>query len=280
MGSFADAGLELHLTPSAISHQIRALEDWFGKPMFTRTGRKVTLTEDGRRLLAELSQAFDLMEDACSALRPTEHTRLAVHSAPSFAAKWLGPRLRDFMDTHPSITIQLTSSAEPVALNDSEVHVDIAYGTPLHDSGVIVEPLGMEATVPLCSPSLIKHLENPVPADLAHFTLIESKLNPVRWTDWWRLNGLKPPTRDRPSFDRGSLAIAAAVDGVGIALETTRFAERELARKDLVILDGPGYRRFQRQFHFLCYKKSNRHNEQLQAFRSWLYSRLDTNLGV
>ena len=102
LGGFTQAGEALHLTPSAISHQVRALETWFGRALFTRSVRKVTLTADGQRLLEQLSQAFDQIEDACAQLRPPEAgSELAVHCSPSFAAKWLGPRLPQFMAAHP-----------------------------------------------------------------------------------------------------------------------------------------------------------------------------------
>jgi LysR family glycine cleavage system transcriptional activator len=275
LGGFTFAGVELHQTPSAISHQIHALEDWFQRPLFTRLGRRVALTEDGRRLLGEISQAFDLIENACAVLRPSaQRMELAVHSAPSFAAKWLGPRLPLFIAAHPKITIHLTSSAESANLEGNLVDIDIAYGEPPHVAGTIVEPLGKELTVPMCSQKLVDSGQLEHPKDLLALTLIDSKLNPVQWADWWRLHGLKMPSRARPSFDRGALAIAAAVDGLGVALETIRFAESELASGHLTILDGPKYPRIERQTHFLRFKRVSRNNPQIQAFRFWLYSQL------
>jgi DNA-binding transcriptional LysR family regulator len=275
LGGFTQAGGELAQTPSAISHQVRALEQWFGRPLFTRHVRRVELSEDGRRLLQDLSNAFDLIEDACSALRPaTQRLELAVHCAPSFAAKWLSPRLSQFMQAHPTLTIRLTSSAEASELARGEVDIDIAYGEPPPRAGVVVEPLGSESTLPMCAPALIEGAGIDRPADLARFTLIDSRLNPVRWSDWWKLNGAKLPDRARPSFDRGSLALAAAVDGLGIALESTRFAESELAQGRLVAIDGPAFRRIERPTHFLCYRKSDVGSQPLQAFRRWLLDEL------
>ena len=104
--------------------------------------------------------------------------------------------------------------------------------------------------------------------------LIESKLNPVHWADWCRLNQQRLPDAARPSFDRGSLAVAAAVDALGVALETTRFAEAELARGDLVVLDGPDFRRIERETHFLCWRRAERDGPALRAFREWLTAQL------
>lgn len=277
LGSFAAASGELHQTPSAISHQVRALEAWFERPLFVRAVRRVALTADGERLLGELSMAFDLIEDACTALRPTAaRFGLSIHCAPSFASKWLGPRLPRFYQAHPKITIQLSSSAEPVDLKSHpDIDIDITYGSPPARAGVVVEPLGSEPTLPLASPQLFKGSPPTRPRDLAQFTLIDSKLNPVQWVDWCKLNGLKVPPNARPSFDRGSLAVAAAADGLGIALETTRFAEVELARGALIAIDGPAFRRIERATHFLCYRKTKEERAPIVVFKQWLTSELD-----
>lgn len=275
-GSFTEAGNELSLTPSAISHQVRSLEEWLDKPLFARSVRRVTLTADGMRLLAMLTPAFDMIEEGCTALRPSSPARaLSVHCAPSFAAKWLSPRLSDFMNRHPSITIRISSSAEPADLRKQhDIDIDIAYGPPPNSVRISVEPLGMELIAPMCAPQFLKSHLVAKPTDLAQFTLIESKLNPVTWADWWKLNGLKLPNRARPSFDRGSMAVAAAADGLGVALETTRFAEAELARGDLVLISGPAFRPITRETHFLRYREVDRNSPQLMAFRQWLYQQL------
>ena len=279
LGSLAAAGGELHQTPSAISHQVRALEAWFERPLFVRAARRVTLTSDGERLLAELSAAFDQIEDACTALRPTaSRSSISVHCSPSFASKWLGPRLSRFMQANPAITIRLTSSAEPIDLKaNADVDIDITYGRPPTRAGVIVESLGSEPTLPLAAPKLFKGNVPTRPRDLADLTLIDSKLNPVQWADWCKLNGMKLPPSARPSFDRGSLAVAAAADGLGVALETVRFAEVELARGDLVAIDGPGFQRIERATHFLCYRQTNAERAPIVVFNHWLLSELGSS---
>ncbi len=276
MGGFTQAGEELHLTPSAISHQVRALETWFGRALFTRSVRKVTLTVDGQRLLDRLSPAFDQIEDACAELRPVQsRSELAVHCSPSFAAKWLGPRLPQFMAAHPSIVIRMSSSAEPADLTKSaDIDVDIAYGAPPPHASVVVEPLGVEPTVPMCAPRLLDGQIPAAPIDLLRFTWIDSNVNPVQWSDWCKLNGLKLPAGARPSFDRGSMAIAAAAAGMGIALETTRFAGQELEQGELVVLDGAPFKRIERVTHFICYRKSAIDNPRIAAFCDWMKAQL------
>lgn len=276
LGSFSAAASELSLTPSAISHQVRALEEWFTRPLFVRARRRVEVTADGRRLLEGLTPAFDLMHDSCAALRPTGQRRaLAVHCAPSFAAKWLGPRIPRFMQAHPTITLQLTSDAQPPALRQAMgVQVGITYGAPPERAAVEVQGLGLEPTAPMCAPHLLQGGMPGTPQDLTRLPLIESKLNPVHWADWCRLNRVRLPGAARPSFDRGAMAIAAAVDGIGVVLETVRFAEAELARGDLVLVDGPGFRRIEREMHFMCWRRTDRDHPSVSAFRAWLVAQL------
>ena len=128
--SFALASAELHLTPSAISHQVRALESHFARPLFVRRQRHVEATPDGRRLQAELCRAFAAIEAACAALEPTPYPQaLAIHCAPSLASTWLGPRLPSFMRRHPSISIKLTASADRLdILHQADLDLLIAYG--------------------------------------------------------------------------------------------------------------------------------------------------------
>ena len=223
--SFARAATELHLTPSAISHQVRALESWLDCALFVRTARRVVLTDAGRRLIDAMTPALDRIEDACAELRPTRTRTLAVHCAPSFATKWLGPRLADFMHVHADITLRFSSGADPVRFDDaSAIDIDIAYGPHRRQAGIESQPLGVEITAPLCSPAFARKHDLRDAKDVTRCSLIDSKLNPVQWADWCRLNGVRLPSGARPSFDRGSLAVAAAADGMGIALETLRFA--------------------------------------------------------
>ena len=270
--SFRTASEELNLTPSAISHQVKNLEAWFGRRLFVRATRRLLLTDDGRRLLEEFTPALNAIDDACALLRPRRRrSQLAVHCAPSFATKWLGPRLAGFMKEHPSITIRLSSSAEPVnLLKEVSIDVHIAYGVAPSAKGVVVEPLGLERTTPLCSPKLLPRGKRVAPQELLAMVLIESQLNPVSWADWCKYNGLKMPRGERPSFDRGFLSVAAAVDGMGVALETQRFAEAELARGELVTIAGPGLRVIERPLHFLCYRSSSGNSPELSMFAAWL----------
>ncbi|MCJ2048218.1 LysR substrate-binding domain-containing protein [Methylobacterium sp. J-070] len=269
LGSFARASAELHLTPSAVSHQIRALERWFGRPLFRRANRQATLTAEGQRLLAGLTHAFDALEAVCAELGPPPPSSLAVHCTPSFAAKWLGPRLPAFVEAHPGIAIRLSTSADPVDLGrHEEIDVLIAYGRPPRGPGVTVESLGPEEIAALCTPEVARAVG---PGGVGRFTRLDSSFSPVRWPDWFAHNGLPIPTDPGgPAFDRGSLVISAAVQGLGVALETLRFADGELGAGQLVRLGHGRVASLYRDLHFICYRDRDGALEKIRAFRSWL----------
>lgn len=270
--SFTLAAGELHLTQSAISHEVRELEDYFGRPLFIRRNRRVELTSEGRRLLESLSRVFDVIEAACNevALSPQAEV-LAVHCAPSFAAKWLGPRLREFLHSHPDVTIRLTSGAEPIDLTRvREVDVAISYGSVQGRAGIISVALGTERIVPLCSPALLKD-NTPIRQKISALVLIDSQLSSATWPKWFALNELALPERPRPSFDRAALSISAAVDGTGVALESTRLAEREIARGELVELGAGIFQPLTEETHSVACRTNERQSKKVKLFRRWLF---------
>lgn len=269
--SFALAAQELHLTPSAISHQVKELEQYFGRTLFLRRHRRVEPTPEATRLLESLSRVFDVVEAACAevALAPQAQV-LALHCAPSFAAKWLGPRLSDFTQAHPRITIRLTTGAEPLDLTRAnEIDVAVSYGSALERAGMRTIALGREPILPLCAPELAQS-KLPVRELISRLTLIDSQLSRVTWSDWFGANGLRLPDTPRPSFDRAAMAIAAAVDGMGVVLESARLAAREIGRGELVELGHGEFPEVQRETHFLSYRASEARQEKVGAFISWL----------
>ncbi|NNM65207.1 MAG: LysR family transcriptional regulator [Burkholderiales bacterium] len=273
--SFTLAAHELHLTPSAISHQVRELEDYFARPLFVRKNRRVEPTPEGRRLFHSLARILDAMEAACGEVTLAPHEQvLALHCAPSFAVKWLGPRLPEFLRTHPNVTVRLSTGAEPIDLTRvRDVDVVISYGFAQERSGLDVRALGAESIVPLCSPRLLEH-DMPDEERLASLCLIESQLSQVTWRDWFLLNELHQPPRPRLSFDRAALAISAAVDAMGITLESARLAEKEMTRGELVLLGGGRFKAISRATHFFSQRSNERHIEKVRAFRQWLFSTL------
>lgn len=269
--SFAMAARELHLTPSAVSHHIRDLESYFDRPLFTRLHRRVELTAEGRRFARRLSPVFDDLEAVCGEMTARGGDDvLVVHCAPSLAAKWLGPRLPQFMRAHPGVTINLSSGAQPLDLNDvRDIDVTISYGHALERPGIDVVPLGAERILPLCAPSLLQAQPDAARL-LAEAVLIDSQLSPVTWRDWFTHNRLPLPPAPRPSFDRAALAIAAAVDGMGITLESERLAARELAQGALVEVGADRFAHIARDTHFLSCRSDELRQRRVAAFRGWL----------
>ena len=279
LGSFLFASEELHLTPSAISHQIRGLEKHFGLPLFIRHNRQVELTLEGHRLFTEITGAFDAIEAACAELAPrsAKSQQLSLHCAPSFASKWLSPRLTTFMRGHPAINIRVTASADSVDFaRQKELDLAIAYGKPPSARGVSAEPLGIELIAALAAPHVVSKFDLTKPTAMKGLVLIDSPVSPVRWSDWFALNGLSPPKGvERPSFDRGALSVSAAAQGLGFALESTRFAEDELKSGELVRAGGGHLRDVRREMHFLCYRTAQRDFKKIVAFRQWLLAAIE-----
>ena len=269
--SFTLAAKELHLTQSAISHQIRELEDYFGKSLFFRKNRKVEPTAEGRRLLDSLSRVFDVIEAACNevTLAPSSQV-LALHCSPSFAAKWLSPRLPEFIKDNPDITIRLTSGAEPIdLLRNQEIDIAISYQFSHEGPGITSLSLGEEKIVPLCAPELID-ASIPVEELMSKLTLIESSLNHHTWEKWFEIHHLKNPSTRKMSFDRAALSVSAAVDGIGAVLESVRFAERELSRGELVELGQGIFLPTIDRTHFLSFKSNTKNSLKIKLFKEWL----------
>jgi DNA-binding transcriptional LysR family regulator len=272
--SFTLAAKELHLTQSAISHQIKELEEYFGKPLFFRKNRKVEPTSEGRRLLESLSRIFDVIEAACNEVTLAPNSQvLALHCSPSFAAKWLSPRLPEFIKANPDITIRMTSGAEPIdLLRNQEIDVAISYQFTHTGPGITSVSLGEEKIIPMCSPDLIDPTVS-VEELMSTLTLIESSLNLHTWERWFEINHLKNPSSRKMSFDRAALSISAAVDGIGAVLESVRFAERELSRGELVEIGQQIFLPTTDRTHFLSYRSNTKNSQKIKLFNEWIFSK-------
>jgi len=277
LNSFTLAGQELNLTQSAISHQVKKLEEHLERRLFLRRNRRVTLTPEGKRLQESLSRVFDAIESACNEVQLAPHSHvLAVHCPPSLAVKWLSSRLPHFMQAHPNITIRLTSGAEPINLaRAQEIDIAISYAMTHEAKGISTLAMGKERNVPLCSPSLLKPGRSAAD-QIRQLPLIDSQLNRVTWPQWFALNRLELPAGTRLSFDRAALCISAAVDGVGVALESIRLAEQEIARGDLVELGAGVFKDIKVETHFLSYRSNESDVEKVALFRDWLMSQSAT----
>lgn len=280
LSSFALAADELFVTPSAVSHQVKLLEEQFGVRLFHRVHRAVVLTDAGRVYAEEVSAAFAKIELATRELgRTAKSDILTVHSTPSFATQWLMPRLARFSALEPDIDVRLNASYPPPAdLLMQGVDIDIRYGTKrLQPAGIMVLPFPPETIVPLCAPALAAGA-HPIrsPEDLGHHTLIHSEVCLVSWRDWVHQHRKVPLDISRgPRFDRSFMAISAAVDGLGVCLESLLLAQRELETGRLVAplgLEGPKVQGY--TFNLL---KSRADLPKIRSFQDWLFSELENN---
>jgi LysR family transcriptional regulator, glycine cleavage system transcriptional activator len=242
--SFKHAAEELFVTPGAVSQQIRLLEEHVGVELFTRDGRRVVLSDAGKAAAGILKEAFEKMFEATRLMKQgTQKGRVTVSAAPSFAAKWLMPRLSDFSVANPDIDVWVSADMSPVDFAVSDIDLAVRYGNG-HYSGLHVEHLLEEAVVPVCSPLLFEAAPIRKPADLAHHVLLhdvgfEADPSCPDWVMWLKAHGIEgvDPTRG-PRFNQSSLVIEAAVAGRGVALAKRTIAEADLQAGRLQVLFG------------------------------------------
>jgi DNA-binding transcriptional LysR family regulator len=273
--SFTQAAAERFVTQSAMSRQIRALEDELGVPLFERRHRALALTEDGQRLLAACTTAFNGLRVAVRAVRePHQRQVLALTTTPGFASLWLIPRLTGFTRAHPGIDVRLDAGLDNRNLASEGFDLAIRY-SPVGAPGG--RQLFEESMLPVCSPLLTRELDLPLrkPADLARHTLLHLAMAgdvggmPAEWEPWlnaWGLADLRPAAR--LSFSSYTEAIAAAVAGQGVALGRRPLVDGLLAGGQLVTpfeAKAASARAYQ-----LIVDPAARTRPAVQAFEQWL----------
>lgn len=274
-GSFRSAASELGLTPSAVSHAIRKLEDQLGARLFRRQARAIELTTEGQTLMRHAGEAFDVLRRGMESVSTRAPHLLRLHVAPSFATQWLAPRLHRFLEANPGAEVRIAASTDYAEFSQGTFDADIVYAaapTARAAPGLVRISLGEETVIPLCAPALAVRIR--YPADLMRETLIHSDNKMLRWPDWFSANGLNAPTPHGLRFDRSFLAISMAADGLGIALESTRLAEREIAGGRLVApLHGCSVD-LHYTAHFLVYPRTHQANPLISRFSAWLQQQL------
>ena len=239
--SISRAAGELNVTPAAISHQIRLLEDHIGLPVFMRNGRGLSLTDAGAAGLRDLREGFARLSAAMDAIDSLgEAGVLSVSVAPSFAAKWLLPRLNFFQTRHPEIDVHVSASMQLVDFARDGVDIAIRYGAGGY-SDLVVEKLLTEKVIPVCSPELLKSLEKlDSISDLVGVTLLhddspDNDPSCPNWEMWLRAAGITHiDTARGPRFNQSSMVIEAAVLGRGVALAKAALAAEDLKAGRLV----------------------------------------------
>jgi LysR family glycine cleavage system transcriptional activator len=260
---------ELSVTATAISHQLRTLEDWLGVPLFLRKPRQLELTAAGRELLGEVGHALDLMAGAVGRLRTLPQRRqVTLSTTPAVAARWLLPHVGRLRELHPALDLHIHVTHEPVALDGQNADVAIRYGSGRWP-GLVAHRLFDNRFVPACSPALkLKRIQDLPRHSLLHFLSRQARSPPIGWVNWQKLArvpGLDPGVG--PVFSDETHTISAALAGQGVALMSRVLIGDELRQGTLVCPFGP---ELQGEPFHLVYPESQRDQPAVQAVRDWV----------
>jgi LysR family glycine cleavage system transcriptional activator len=266
--SFTKAAEELNVTQAAISHQVRALEDWFGRPLFRRRNRQVFLTEFGQAYLPAVTEALDMLDEATRQLMRQEDTgRLTISVLGSFAATWLVGRLGQFRTLHPNIDVHLNVDDRLIDFAREDIDAAIRYGRGDWPGVKIVKILS-EELFPVCSPALLDKHPLRTPDDLRHHTLLHDDMR-IDWRMWLMAAGIEGIDATRgPGYTNSALVIQAAIGGQGVALGRSPLVNADLAAGRLV---KPFELALPSEYAFyLVYPEASAAQPKIVAFQEWL----------
>jgi DNA-binding transcriptional LysR family regulator len=268
--SFALAAAELHLTASAISHQVARLESQLGVRLFERSAHGVRVSAAGELYLSRVGGALSAIATATEDLRQGVSNSLYVHSAPSIASLWLLSRLQGFAQAYPDISLNLSAAHTPSDFELGQADIDLRYGVP-NWPGLVVEPLFEERIVPLASPAFIQEHRLKRPEHLLGVKLIQSNVSVVQWPDWFAaFTDKRAPDRFAVRFDRAQMSLDAATQGLGVALEGVTIAGRHIAERKLRPVFGLD-KAVKVKAHFAVYPARHAKRPPVEAFLGWLH---------
>lgn len=272
--NFSRAADELSVTPGAVSQQIQNLEDYVGAALFKRTPRGLLLTDAAQTALPALREAFDRLAEAAGLLTAAvDGRRLTLTAAPSFAAKWLVPRLGRFEAAHPQVDVWLSADLDLVDFATGEVDVAVRYGAGRYP-GLEVTRLMSETVIPVASPALLAETPLNSPADLARHILLhdgspDADESCPDWSMWLAARGIRGVDGARgPRFNQSALVIEAAMNGRGVALAKQTLAQADIDAGRLVSpLREPTAVDFA---YFVVHPKAKGRLPQVKAFVAWI----------
>ena len=268
--SFALAAAELNLTASAISHQVARLESQLDIRLFERSAHGVRLSPAGEHYLLHVGAALTAIATATDDLRQGIRNSLYVHCAPTLASLWLMPRLHRFAQAYPDISLNLSAAHTPSDFALGQSDIDIRYGFPQWGD-LVVEPLFEEPIVPMASPAFIKQHKLKRVEQLLELPLIQSNVNVVQWSDWFaRFTSHRAPDRFPLRFDRTQMSLDAAMQGLGVALDSAVSAGGHLADGRLKAVFGMD-KAVRVKAHFAVYPQRHAKRPAVEAFLSWLH---------
>lgn len=267
--SFTRAAEELNVTQAAVSHQIKALEAALETPLFERGNRSLALSESGGRLLPYVDQMFQLLEQGMRQIRPRDgNATLTVSLLPSFATRWMVPRLGLFLKAHPDIDFRLAPSHQLTNFQTEDIDLAIRYGSGKY-TGLTSLFLMDEDIFPVCSPALAngpRPLRNP--EDLKHHVLIHDD-GYSSWHKWLVAAGVEGIEVDKgPVYTDSAMAAQSAMEGDGVALARSRLVRDDVARGRLVVpfkISQPSWFNY-----YIVYPEGRRVTDAMAAFIEWV----------
>ena len=257
------------MTPSAVSQQIRTLEEQIGTTLVARNGRNIRLTEAGERYFDLISEKVEGVIRATEMMRGTRQVaNMVIRTTPTIATKWLLPRLGRFLKVMPDTNIRIDGSNEPVDFNRDKVDLEIRHGLGGWP-GLYSEPLTAERFLPVCAPQMVAGgLIDP--AEVLALPMIRSVKAQVQWDAWIEAQGLKPPPATTTlSFDRSHMAVDAAARGLGVALESELMMEAEL-RSGKLVMPVAATPKLEIATQWLVCPRSNLRRHRVMRLIEWL----------
>ncbi|MGH8444330.1 MAG: LysR substrate-binding domain-containing protein [Solimonas sp.] len=276
--SFREAAAELHLTASAISHQIKALEAFLGFALFRRGNRSLELTDGGRDYLAVVRDTLNRLRDGSHRVAQ-RHARaqLKISMGPFIGSEVILPALAAFRERHPDIDVHIETTLRSVDLLHEDLDIALRFGDG-HWPKLASVPLMHMSAVPVCAPALARELRGRSPDDLRDVTLIHSSPMPDGWADWAQLVGVE---LGRPKndlwLDSYLAMLRAAEQGLGLTLGLVPMVNPWLRRRKLA-QPWPKLRSEIPQGYYLLYRESDRERREVAAFRDWIVAELATLL--
>jgi len=273
--SFASAAKELFISASAVSHQVKLLEDYLGSALFSRNRRKVMLTPVGERYYRSVRQSLNELEVATQHLISSDESDMVTLSvAPNFLVRWLMPRMQYFQEKYPDVELQISASMGLVDFNNNNVDMAIYFGHgDWHD--IDMHFLTHVHLVPMCSQKLLNRKPLNDPEDLRNHTLIHVSKRMYEWPEWFELanveyKGLKKGLK----LSNGQLATAAAQEGLGVALANSTLSSNELKQGKLV-MPFDIFLNTQKSY-YLVSQKGKPLNYGMKVFKDWLMEEMNT----
>jgi LysR family glycine cleavage system transcriptional activator len=265
LGNLSRAAAQANLTVSALSHQVRQLEERLGRRLFERGPRGVTLTVEGCSLLEAVGEHFDGIEHALSRYRERRHDSLSLSASSGIMSSWLVPRLPRLVAAHPELELNLQSSSALVNFEREPVDVGLRYGRGQWN-GLRSERLFGEWLAPVATPELVARMAGADPNDLAAWPLLGDPGD--RWRDWFTHFEGTPPRRYVAHFDSTDALRHAALEGLGVALGRMVTSKSLIDAGRLLVL-GDRYLPVQ-EAYWLVYPPRSQEHRGLQVFREWL----------